>query len=92
MVAVIVVVAVVLAAVMFVLPKDSQSSPSAAIDTYFEGVNDHDAAKLVDSTIMHFDTANRTIIISSFNSSWSNMIGANITLIGTEDSDFQRAH
>jgi uncharacterized membrane protein YvbJ len=84
-IAIIVVVAVVLAAVMFVLPKDSQSSPSAAIDTYFEGVNDHDAARIMDSTIMHFDTANRTILMNSFNSSWSNMVSANITVISTED-------
>jgi hypothetical protein len=84
-VAVIVVVAVVLVSVMFVLPKGSQSSPSAALDTYLDGVKSHDAAKIVDSSIMHFDTANRTILMSSFNLSWSNMTTTNITIISTED-------
>jgi hypothetical protein len=84
-VAVIVVVAVVLAAMMFVLPKASQSSPSVAIDTYFDGVKSHDAAKIVDSTIMHFDTANRTILMNSFNLSWANMTMTNITIVSTED-------
>jgi hypothetical protein len=84
-VAVIVVVAVVLAAVMFVLPKGSQSSPSAAIDAYFDGVKSHDAAKMVDSTVMHFDTANRSILLSSLNISSSNMAMTNITIVSTED-------
>ena len=85
-VAIFTVVAVVLAAVMVMSPKDStQSSPSTAIDTYLDGVKSHDAAKMVDSTVMHFDTANRSIIMNSLNISWSNGAMANITIVSMED-------
>lgn len=84
-VAIIVVVAVVLAAMMFVLPKASDSTPESAIINYFDGAKAKDANKTLDSTILHFDTANRTGHLNNFTQSTLNVSFANITITGTED-------
>ena len=83
-VAIVIVVAVVLAAVMFVLPKTAQSSPEATMETYFDGAKNHNAAQILDSTVMHFDTANRSLLISDLNSSWSNMNVTNVEIVSSE--------
>jgi len=82
--AIVIVVAVVLAAVLVFLPKTDQANPEAALTGYFDGAKNHDAIRIVDSTIMHFDTANRSLLISSLNSSWSNMTFNNVTITNTE--------
>jgi hypothetical protein len=72
--AVVVVIVVVLAAVFVFMPKaSSQSTPQATLTTFLDGASSKDPAKLIDATILHFDTANRSLYISS-------MSGANISM------------
>jgi hypothetical protein len=82
--AVVVVVAVILVAVMFVLPKAAQTSPQAAMDAYFDGVKNHNAAQIIDSTVMHFDTANRSKLMSELNSSWDSITMTDVEIVSSE--------
>jgi hypothetical protein len=76
--AVVVVIVVVLAAVFVFMPKaSSQSAPQSTLSTFLDGASSNDAAKLIDATILHFDTANRSLYLSS-------MTGANITMYDVE--------
>ncbi len=84
-VAVVVVVAVMLAAVLVFLPKADQLTPQAALTNYFDGAKEHDANKLVDNMILHFDTANRSRYIENIAAQWGNMAIDNFTVISMED-------
>jgi hypothetical protein len=84
-VAVVLVVVVVLAAVMFVLPKAAQSTPGSALNAYFDGTKERDAAKIIDCTIMHFDTTNRSLFITSLTDQLENLSEFNVSLVSMED-------
>ena len=84
-VAVVVVVVLVLAAVMVILPKNDQSTPTSALTNYLDGVKGKDAYKIIDSTIMHFDTANRTFLASNLTSQWTNTSMINVTITSSAD-------
>jgi hypothetical protein len=89
-VAMVIVVAVVMAAVLVILPKASESTPESAMINYFNGVKEKDANKTLDSTILHFDSVNRTGHLNNFTQSTANMSFANITITGTEDISMSR--
>ena len=84
-VAIVVVLVLVLAAVMVLLPKNSQSTPESALNSYADGVQLKDAYKIIDSTIMHFDSANRTNLASNLTAQWTNTSLINITITNMED-------
>ena len=84
-VAVVVALVLVLAAVMVILPKNSQSTPDSALSSYADGVQQKDAYKIIDSTIMHFDPANRTDLASNLTAQWTNTSLINITITNMED-------
>jgi hypothetical protein len=84
-VAVVVVLVLVLAAVMVMLPKNSQSTPESALTNYLDGVRQKDAYKIIDSTIMHFDTTNRSYLASNLTAQWTNTSLINITITNMED-------
>ncbi len=84
-IAVVVVVAVVLAAVLVFLPKTDQSTPQSALTNYLDGAKERDANKLLDSTIMRFDTANRSMYIENMTAQWENMSMDNVTVVSMVD-------
>jgi hypothetical protein len=81
----VVVLVLVLAAVMVILPKNGQSTPESALNSYAEGVQQKDAYKIIDSTIMHFDSANRTNLASNLTAQWTYTSLINITITNMED-------
>jgi hypothetical protein len=85
-VAVVIVVAVILAAVLVVLPKaTAQSSPQATLNSYLDGSKEQDAAKVVDSTILHFNSTYRSMFISGFANQTITSSMINITVVSMED-------
>jgi hypothetical protein len=85
-IAIVIVVVIVLAAVLVILPKDSsKSTPQAALNEYFDGTREHDANKVVDSTIFHFDSANRSLFILNLVNQWASDSTLNISIVSMED-------
>ena len=84
-IAVVVVVAVVLAAVLVFLPKTDQSTPQSALTNYLDGAKERDANKLLDSTIFHFDSANRSMYIENMTAQWENMSMDDVTVVSMVD-------
>jgi len=83
--ALVVVVVVVLAAVFVLTPKAAspgQSSAQSTLNTFLDGATSNNAAKLIDSTILHFDTANRALYLSAFS-------GANISMYDVQVMSMQ---
>jgi hypothetical protein len=85
-VAVVIVVAVILAAVLVVLPKaTAQSSPQATLSSYLDGSKEQNAAKVVDSTILHFNSTIRSMFISGFANQTFTSSMINITVVSMQD-------
>jgi hypothetical protein len=86
-VAVIVVVALVLAAVLVALPSSSQaaqSTPESTMNMYLDGIRQHNATKMIDSTLMHFDAANRSTFINSLGSQSTGNYLSNISIVSMD--------
>lgn len=74
----------VLAAVFFVMPKaSSQSTPQSTLNTFLDDAKSNDATKMIDATILHFDTANRSVYIGSMTSGYIAMY--HVEVISMED-------
>jgi hypothetical protein len=87
-VSVVIVAVLVLAAVMVMLPKagqEAQSTPESAMSMYLEGAQERNASKMIDSTLMHFDTANRTMFLVLLGAQSTGPIMMNISITGTEE-------
>ena len=86
-VAIAVVAAFILAAVLVATPKTEASTAKATMSAYFEGTKEHNATKMIDCSIMHFDTANRSSLLDNWNG-W-NFLWLNASATNTSVTDLE---